>query len=242
MTEVNIHAQDNSGSFSGYLALPAAVQTGAGHAQIKAPGVILIQEIFGVNANMRAWCDHYAKLGFVALCPDLFWRQKPGVQLTDKTEAEWKQAFAYLQGFNIDKGVEDLDSAQAYLRQHPACTGKVGNIGFCLGGRLATLMATRTSADASVSYYGVGLENQVGEFPNIKKPLLLHVAELDKYTPPEAREILRLAVEKTPLATLHVYQGMDHAFARIGGEHYNAEAAQLANERTLTFLNNHLAS
>jgi len=233
MPEVNIHAQDQSGEFSAYIALPP---TGKG------PGLIVIQEIFGVNANMRAWCDHFASLGFVALSPDLFWRQKPGVQLTDKTEAEWKQALAYMQGFDIDKGVEDLAATLDMLRQHPACTGKVGDVGFCLGGRLATLMATRTNADASVSYYGVGLEALVGEFDQIKRPLMLHMAEQDKFVTPEAREKVRLTAEKTPHVIVHVYPGVNHAFARVGGEHYDAPSAQKANERTLAFLQQNLGA
>src|SRR5499426_2433148 len=143
--------------FDAYLALPAS---GSG------PGVALLQEIFGVNRVMRSIADWYARRGFVVICPDLFWRQERGVQLTDQTEAEWQRAFALYQGLDVDKAVEDAGATLAFLRQHPACMGKVGAVGFCLGGKLAYLLATRYAPDCSIGYYGVGIENALDEVAN----------------------------------------------------------------------------
>lgn len=233
MPDITIPASDNSGSFGAYVAKP---QSGD-----RWPGLILIQEIFGVNRNMRNWADTLAAQGYYCVVPDLFWRQQPGVQLTDQTKEEWDKAFALMNGFNIDKGVEDLTTTLKWLRAQPDCTGKVGDVGFCLGGRLAVLMSTRTDIDASVSYYGVFLDNLVNEFGNIRKPLLMHVAELDKYATPDKRAIYEPVLKALAPVEYHLYVEADHAFARIGGEHYNAEAAKLANDRTAAFLHLHLS-
>jgi carboxymethylenebutenolidase len=230
MTDIAIRAPDG-GSFTGYLAVPKG---GRG------PGMIVAQEIFGVNAVMRAVCDELAAQGYAALCPDIFWRIEPGIQITDKTEAEWKRAFELFKAFDVDKGIGDLKAALAQLRQLPACTGKAGSVGYCLGGKLAYLMAARSDVDCSVGYYGVGIQDLVGEAKNIKKPLALHIAENDEYTPPAAQEVIKRALKGNPLITLYSYPGVDHAFARVGGAHYDASAANLANSRTSEFLRRHL--
>jgi len=126
------------------------------------------------------------------------------------------------------------------LRSHPACTGKVGSVGYCLGGKLAYLMATRSDVDCSVGYYGVGIQDLLGEAKNIRKPLALHVAEKDQFVPPPAQHAIKQALEANPLVTLYSYPGADHAFARMGGAHYEAAAATLANSRTSQFLRHHL--
>ncbi len=231
MSTVEISARDGSGRFDAYMVAPPAAP---------APAIILIQEIFGINANMRTWCENLAAQGYLTICPDLFWRQEPGVQLTDQTEAEWQHAFKLYQGFDLDKGMEDLSATLDFVKSHPACNGKVGCVGFCLGGRLAVLMSARTAIDVSVSYYGVALDQHVNEFRNIHQPLLIHVAGLDKYVPPEVLAILRNAVKDLAGVELHVYDGVDHAFARINGQNFNAEAATLANQRTGEFLQRHL--
>src|SRR3546814_624072 len=127
----------DGGSFTGYLAEPAAGQVSAKGG----PGILVIQEIFGVNKVMRDICDGLAAQGYVALCPDLFWRQQPGIDITDQTKEEWDQAFKLFGGFNLDLGIEDLKSSLAVLRKLPGVSGKVGTVGYCLGGRLAYLMA-----------------------------------------------------------------------------------------------------
>src|ERR1700742_2217929 len=135
---VTIKGKD--GDFSGYLASPA---TGRG------PGIVVIQEIFGVNQVMRDIADGMASRGFFALVPDLFWRLEPNVQLTDKTDADWKKALDLMNRFDADKGTADIQSSIDHLRALPGCTGKVGALGYCLGGQLAYMTAARTNSDAS---------------------------------------------------------------------------------------------
>ncbi|PWC36322.1 dienelactone hydrolase family protein [Azospirillum sp. TSO35-2] len=230
MSEVMIDAADG-GRFSAYVAKPAVKPGG---------GLVVIQEIFGVNAVMRELCDWYASQGFLAVCPDLFWRQQPGVQLTDKSQEEWNQAFALMNGLDQDQAVEDLKATLAWLRAQDDCTGKAGSVGYCLGGRLAFLMATRSDAEANVGYYGVGLDGLLGEAGAITAPLLLHIAENDKFSSPDKREALLAGVAGNRWVTAKVYPGMDHAFARPGGEHYDEDAADEANRLTVEFFRTHL--
>jgi carboxymethylenebutenolidase len=184
---------------------------------------------------MRSIADWYAQRGFVVICPDLFWRQEPGIQLTDQTDAEWKRAFELYQGLDEAKAVEDAGATLAFLRSHPACAGKVGAIGFCLGGKLAYLLAVRHHPDCSIGYYGVGIENALDEAANLRNPLMLHIAQNDQYCPPEAQAKIHAALDNNPLVTIHDYAGLGHGFARVGGAHFNAEIAELANLRTLEF-------
>ncbi|MBI1775627.1 MAG: dienelactone hydrolase family protein [Proteobacteria bacterium] len=230
MSDVTIAAKDG-GQFTAYLARPSAA---------KGPGVLVLQEIFGVNPVMRDICEDLASVGYFALCPDLFWRQEPGVQITDKTDAEWQKAFQLYKGFNEAKGVEDLVASLGYLRKVQGCSGRVGTIGFCLGGKLAYLMATRSDADCNVGYYGVGIEAALEEASAIAKPLLLHIAEKDQFCPPDAQAKIKARLSKAPTAVIHSYPGVDHAFARVEGAHYDAAAADLANNRTEIFLKTNL--
>src|SRR5712692_803270 len=222
----------DGGEFDAYIALPAG---GYG------PGIVVLQEIFGVNEYMRQVADWYAAHGFVALVPDLFWRQEPGIQLTDQTEADWQKAFALYQGLDEAKAVEDSAAAVEFLRKHPACSGRVGAVGFCLGGNLAYLLSVRFKPDCAVGYYGVSIEKTLNEAKNLGSPLTLHVAGKDQYCPPEAQKQIHDTLDSNPLVTIHDYPEQDHAFGRTGGEHYDASAAELANLRTLEFFVRNLA-
>jgi carboxymethylenebutenolidase len=230
MPDIRIKGRD--GEFSGYLATPAG---GAG------PGIVLIQEIFGVNKVMRDLADGFARQGYVVVCPDIFWRQEPGIQLTDQTEKEWARAFELYKGFDEAKGVEDLVATLAHVRGIKGCTGKVGTVGYCLGGKLAYLMATRSDANANVGYYGVGIGGALGEAAKIKAPLMLHIATADEYCKPDEQATIKAGLGSNKLVTLHSYEGKDHAFARVGGQHYDAAAAKQANDRTAHFFQQHLA-
>lgn len=214
------------GEFSAYVARPQAD---------KAPAVVVIQEIFGVNQVMRDIADGLAGQGYLAVCPDLFWRIEPGIDITDRSEAEWKRAFELFNAFDVDEGVKDIERTIQTIRADPQCAGKVGAVGFCLGGLLAFLTATRTDVDAAVSYYGVGIENRTAEAEKLAEPLLLHLAEEDQFVPKEAQATILRELKNHPQIEIHAYPGRDHAFAREGGEHYDAADAKLAGGRTLQF-------
>lgn len=218
--------------FDAYLALPAG---GYG------PGIVVLQEIFGVNQFMRDVCEWYAARGFVAICPDLFWRQERGVDMTDQTDAEWQKAFQLYQGLDEAKAVEDSAATLEFLRQHPACNGRVGAVGYCLGGNLSWLLSVRFRPDCAVGYYGVSIEKTLNEASGLRSPLMLHIAGKDQFCPPEAQQQIHAALDANRLVTIHDYPEQDHAFGRPGGKHYDAAAAELAHLRSLEFFVRHLA-
>ena len=223
MATISIKATDGSGSFDALVVEPKGKPAGA---------VVLIQEIFGVNDAMRATAAQVADQGFIAVCPDLFWRQEPGVNITDKTEAEWKRAFALMNGFDQDKGIEDLVATVAVARGLAGANGRVGTMGYCLGGRLAFIMAERSDADVNVSYYGVGLDSLLGDIGRVKRPLVVHMAANDAYFPAEAQAKVVAAAKGHANIATYVYPGADHAFARVNGVHWDARSATIANGRS----------
>ncbi|MDR7115350.1 dienelactone hydrolase family protein [Caulobacter sp. BE254] len=219
------------GAFSAYVARPSAAS---------APAIVVIQEIFGVNKVMRDICDGLAAQGFVAVCPDLFWRIEPDIDITDQSDAEWKRAFELYNAFDVDAGVSDIAATIAAVRELPGVNGKVGAVGYCLGGLLAFLTATRTDADASVAYYGVGIEKHLAEAEKLARPLLMHLGEEDQFVPKEAQKLILDALKDHPQIEIHTYPGRDHAFARVGGAHYDAADAGTANARSLAFFKSNL--
>lgn len=225
---ITIKAFDG-GEFDGYLALPAS---GYG------PGIVVLQEIFGVNSFMRSVADWYAAHGFVTLCPDLFWRMERGVELT---EADRPKAFALYQQLDEAKAVEDSAAALEFLRKHSACSGRAGAVGFCLGGNLAYLLSVRFKPDCAVGYYGVSIEKALDEAKNLGSPLMLHIAGADQFCPPEAQAQIHATLDGNPLVTIHDYPEQGHAFGRVGGDHYAPAAAELAHLRSLEFFVSHLA-
>jgi carboxymethylenebutenolidase len=230
MTDITI-AADDEGRFGAYLAEPA----GEGNA----PGMIVIQEILGVDAYIRGICDDYAAQGYIAVAPDLFWRQEPGVQIDPRAEGGMDKAMALYGGFSETKGVQDLIATLAWLRKHPCLNGKVGAVGYCLGGKLAYFMATRSDIDAAVGYYGVAIEESLNEASAITRPLILHVGGQDRYCPEESQKKLREGLAPIVHATVYTYAGADHGFAHKGIAQYDAHAAALADHRTAAlFLEN----
>jgi len=219
------------GGFHAYVARPAATP---------APAIVVLQEIFGVNADLRKTCDELAAQGFLALSPDLFWRMEPGVDLSDGSEAEWKKGFSFYSAYDFNAGVADIAATIAAARRLSGATGKVGVMGFCLGGLMTFLTAARTGADAAVAYYGGGTEQYVGEAGKLATPLLMHLAEEDEYISKDAQRAIRAALDGRPQVEIHSYPGCSHAFARHGGQHYDAAAAAKANARTLAFFQTHL--
>jgi carboxymethylenebutenolidase len=221
---ITVPARDGSGEFRAYVAVPKSN---------KGPGIVLAQEIFGINDYIREVADYYAEEGYLVVAPDLFWRQQPNVEL-GYTPEDWQKAFGFFQGFNVDKGIEDIDATLAVLRKRPELQGKVGVLGFCLGGKLAYLTACRCDVDAAVGYYGVGIENNIEEAKNIKGRLLLHFAEQDKFCPAAARDSIFAALNGKPNVELYLYPGVDHAFARPVSEHFHKPSALIAHQRSVT--------
>jgi len=239
-TEMNITAKDG-GTFKAFAAYPESTH-------ISAPIVILIQEIFGINNEMREKCNYMAQQGYIALCPDLFWRIEPNIDLTDSIPEQLERAFELFGLFDVDQGLEDLSATLNVVRdikeiRHESrkiplkTNNKVGCIGYCLGGMLAYRMATDTDIDATISYYGVGIDAMLDKKDNIHKPLMLHIAGQDEFVPQAAQEkIISELQDVHKDVHIYHYEGMNHAFARGKGLHYNAEAANLANKRTMDFL------
>jgi len=222
MASITIKSTDGSGSFDAYVAEPKDKPAGV---------VVLIQEIFGVNQAMRDTAAWVADLGFIAVCPDLFWRIEPGIDITDKTEAEWKRAFELFQAFDQAKGIEDLKATVAAARSLPGANGKVGTMGYCLGGRLAFMMAEQSDADVNISYYGVGLDGLVGDLGKVTKPLIVHIADKDEFFPAEGRQKTADACRGHAQARTYNYPA-DHAFARVNGTHWHGLSAAIANGRS----------
>ncbi len=224
---IEIRATDSNATFGGYLALPASG---------KGPGVVIGQEIFGVNANMRAVADFYAEEGYVALVPDLFWRLQPGVDL-GYTEADFAIAIDLFQRLDVDKAITDIDASFKALRALPEVEGSgLGYVGFCMGGKLAWLTAARTDVACSVGYYGMGIEHLLHESKNLKGRLVLHFAENDGYCDANARARISEHLAGNDKAEIYVYPGVDHAFARAGGSHYDKPATLMAHERSIAAL------
>ena len=222
---ITIAAADG-GSFKGYLATP---ESGSG------PGLLLLQEIFGVNEHIRELADLYAQEGYLVLALDLFWRMKPGVEL-GYGEADLKTAFSFYQRFDIDQAILDTGDALRTLRANPKCTGKVAALGFCLGGKLAYLAAARLPIDAAVAYYGVAIEENLAEGKSVACPITLHFAAEDKFVTADARTAIKQALASNDQAEIYVYQGADHAFNNHHRETYHRPSASLAHSRTIGLL------
>jgi len=235
MPDLNIIARDGT-SFHAHVALPDNI---AGKV---APCVIVIQEIFGVNKGIRQKCDWLASHGFIACAPDLFHQFEPRIELSDQNPEELQQAFDYFPKFDIDRGVEDIKATLKALRGYQNSNGKVGALGYCLGGKLAYLTSCASDIDACIGYYGVGIEQLLANANSITSPLMLHIAEQDGFVPPEAQAQIKQGLGDNPLVTLHSYENVDHAFTREGGDNYNEAAAKIADERSITFLKEHLTS
>ena len=226
-----IRVQTPQGSFNAYLARPVV---------LPAPVIVVIQEIFGVNADVRDTCGELAARGYFALSPDLFWRMERGVDMSDQTKEEWQKGFALYTAFDYDKGVSDIEATMQLARALAGATGKVGLLGYCLGGLMTFLTTARRGAHASVVFYGGNTEKQLDEAPKIRSPLLIHLGEEDEYIPKDAQKTIIAALANNTLAQVFVYPGCCHAFARHRGIHFDKGAAELANRRTAEFFQVHL--
>lgn len=219
--------EGRDGAFGAYVARPAS---------LPAPAVVVLHEVFGVNADIRETCDELAGQGFLAIAPDLFWRQEPGVDLSVASEPDWQHGLQLYMAYDRDAGVKDVQDTIAAAAKLPGCTGKVAVLGYCLGGLLVFLTAARGTVDAAVAYHGGDTEKYVDEAGGITAPLLMHLAEEDEFISKDAQASIKAALAGKPNVTVYSYPGQNHAFSRHNGAHYNAEAAALAKGRTREFL------
>lgn len=227
MTSRTIDIQSTDGqTFKGYLALPP---TGSG------PGIVLIQEIFGVNAHIRAVADQYASAGYVVLAPDVFWRQEPGVQL-GYDEADMKKGIGLMQQMDFSKAVQDLAATVEALRRMPECNGKVGTVGYCMGGLLSYLCAAHAGVDAAVCYYPGGIQNHLTLADKITCPIVFHFPEKDKHITADVVEAVRKAFDGRKNVAIEVYADVDHGFNCWARGAYHQKTAAVALGLTLSFL------
>jgi carboxymethylenebutenolidase len=228
---IRIDMFEGDPSFDAYVAEPQGGCRGA---------IVVIQEIFGVNAGIRRKCDSWAAKGYLALAPDLFWRLQPGVELDPDVEDEFHQALDLMNRFDQDQGVRDIEATMRTARQRLTEGPRVGVVGYCLGGRLAYMVSTRTDVDASVGYYAVGLPNILSEKNAIARPLMLHIAGADHFVDEAQQRAIHEALDDHPRVTLHDYPGEDHGFAAEMGKRRSEAAARLADSRTEAFFAEHI--
>src|SRR3984885_10031216 len=233
MMKNHITIKGRDGAFGAYISRPKA---------LPAPAVVVLQELFGVNADIRKTCDELAEQGFVAVAPDLFWRQEPGVDLSNVTsDADWQHGLRLYGAYDRDAGAKDVKDTVNAVRSLPESSGKVAILGYCLGALMVFLTAVRyNGVEAAVAYHGGDTEKYLGEVDGLQAPLLMHLAEEDEFISKAAQAAIKAALARKPNATVYSYPGQNHAFSRHNGAHYNAAAAALANGRTSEFLHQQL--
>jgi len=226
-----ITIEGRDGTFGAYIARPKT---------LPAPAVVVLHEVFGVNADIRKTCEELAEQGFVAVAPDLFWRQEPGVDLSVTSEPDWQHGLRLYQAYDRDAGAKDVKDTANAVAKLQECTGKVAVLGYCLGGLMTFLTAARYGVDAAIAYHGGDTEKYLGEAKKLNTPLLMHLAEEDEFISKAAQAEIKATLTSKPNATVYSYPGQNHAFSRHGGAHYNAAAATLAHERTYEFMHQQL--
>ena len=219
-------------AFSAYVARPADAPKAA---------IVVIQEIFGVNAGIRRKCDKLAEAGYLAIAPDLFHRLQPDIQLDPDVEPEFQRALDLMGKFDPDRGVRDIEATIRWARSEIG-GGKVGAVGYCLGGKLAYMTAARTDSDATVGYYAVGVDEMLDEAKAIANPLMLHIPQEDGFVDSQAQRAMHDGLDDHEKVTLHDYPGLDHGFATEHGKRRDEEGAEKADARTAAFFETHLSA
>lgn len=229
---IDVETLDHDGHFGAYVARPGGTPIAA---------IVVIQEVFGVNKGIRRKCDRLAEQGYLVIAPDLFWRLEPGIELDPDVPAEMQRGLELFGQFDQDAGIRDIEASIRKARALLGNNGKVGCVGYCLGGRLAFMTACRTDIDASVGYYGVGIDGLLGEKHAIARPVMLHVAGEDGFVDKATQQRMHEGLDDHPRVTIHDYPGEDHGFATEMGNRRSEKAADLADERTAAFFKENLA-
>jgi carboxymethylenebutenolidase len=221
-----IEIDSAEGKFGAYLASP--------HTR-KGPGIVLIQEIFGVNEHIRSVAEQYAADGYLVLVPDLFWRNGHRIELT-YDEAGWKRAVELMNATDIDKAQKDIELTIDALKAQPGLDGGIASIGYCFGGLLSYLTAANGLVDMAIAYYGGGIQNQLDRADEIQVPLLMHFGEKDSHIPLEAVEQIAERFENNENVEIVVYPEAEHGFNCSHRDSYNQRAAAEAHGNSLIFL------
>ncbi len=221
-----IEIDSAEGKFGAYLAIP--------HTR-KGPGIVLIQEIFGVNEHIRSVAEQYAADGYLVLVPDLFWRNGHRIELT-YDEAGWKRAVELMNATDIDKAQKDIELTIDALKAQPGLDGGIASIGYCFGGLLSYLTAANGLVDMATAYYGGGIQNQLDRADEIQVPLLMHFGEKDSHIPLEAVEQIAERFENNENVEIVVYPEAEHGFNCSHRDSYNQRAAAEAHGNSLIFL------
>lgn len=229
-TNTSIPTLDKNGGIPAYVAQPSSPPKGA---------IIVVQEIFGVNPGIVKKADDWAAQGYLAVAPDVFWRQEPGIELDSDVTEQFQRGVKLMMAHDFDQGIQDIEAVIHWIRREQGVE-KVGLVGFCMGGNVAYLAATRTDIDASVGYYGAGIHHMLGESHAIAKGLLLHIPTADGFVPPEAQKAIHEALGDNPHVTIHDYEGLDHGFAAEHGVRRDEAGAALADKRTAEFFAEHV--
>lgn len=218
----------DGGAMGGYLARPPAG---------KGPGIVLLQEIFGVNAAIRAKCDDLAREGFLVLAPDMFWRITPGLDL-GYSEPERQEGFRHLTVFDQAQGIADIGAAWHALKARPDCTAPPALVGFCIGGRMAVRAgAALPDASAIFAFYGVKLDEITDELDAIERPLRLYFGDQDSHVPVEVAQNLKARLAPKPTADVQIYTGAGHGFFNpVRQAVYDDRAAQSSRTDMLAVL------
>jgi len=228
----HITVKGQGGTFDAYISKPKILPASA---------VVVLQELFGVNADIRRHCDELSEQGYLAVAPDLYWRQESGVDLNVTSEADWQHGLRLYSAYDRDVGVKDIKDTIDAVRNLPECNGKVALLGYCLGALMVFMTAVRNDGIvAAVWYHGADTEKYLGEVDGLHTPILMHLADEDEFISKAGQAEIKAALTKKPNATVYSYPGQSHAFSRHNGKHYNAAAAHLANGRTSEFLNRQL--
>nr|WP_314467814.1 dienelactone hydrolase family protein [uncultured Novosphingobium sp.] len=230
MTNIEIPTLDGDGMIPAYVVRPEGTPRGA---------IIVQQEIFGVDAGIRRKADGWAAKGYLAVAPDSFWRQKLGIELSPYVEEEFKQAIGHMSAHDFDLGIRDIEAVIHWIRRGEGVP-KVGLVGFCMGGRIAYMVAARTDIDASVGYYGVMIDQMLGEKHAIARPLMLHIPVADHFVDAAAQKAIHDGLDDHPRVTLWDYEGLDHGFAAEIGARRDDAGAELADGRTEAFFAEHV--
>lgn len=216
---------DDTGAIPAYVVRPQGDPRGA---------IIVVQEIFGVNPGIRKKAEDWAGEGYLAVAPDIFWRQEAGLEFNPDVPEEFQSALGFMMKHDFARGLEDLKAVLAWIRAEMPGV-RTGLVGFCMGGKIAYEMAAQSDIEAAVGYYGVAIDQMLDLASGISGQLMLHIPTADGFVPAEAQAAMHAVLDQNDHVTLHDYAGLDHGFADTFGARRDEAGANLADQRTKAF-------